>query len=228
MSDTLYFECNPCAFFDIEEKIECNDDGTVTVNFTIINTSGRTVTDFYLQPQNTNIVFDTAFFSKTILDGNTYSSSFIVKTEDGSPLSAGTVIDFKVALFDSTEWCCHMEGLSFEIPDCRRIDISSKDEESDASFAFDPIRSQMDAPQTASLNLKLLPNPTRDITRLDISEEGDYQIFVRDEYGRILHQQSRTVAPGDYPRIDVSPYPSGILLIQILGENGQMISNVFS
>ena len=60
--------------------------------------------------------------------------------------------------------------------------------------------------------------------RLDISEEGDYQIFVRDEYGRILHQQSRTVAPGDYPRIDVSPYPSGILLIQILGENGQMIS----
>ncbi|GAB5555694.1 MAG: hypothetical protein Sapg2KO_52850 [Saprospiraceae bacterium] len=126
-SDTLRFDCNPCAFIELEEGI-CNDDGSVSFNYTIFNTSGRTVTEFYLEAQTPNIQFNPAFVTATIPDGTSYSGTFTVSTLDNTPLTPGAIIGFKATLFDGTEWCCHMGGLSLEIPDCDGCECGDEEE----------------------------------------------------------------------------------------------------
>jgi hypothetical protein len=126
-SDTLRFDCNPCAFLDVGESI-CNDDGSVTFNYTIFNTSGRTVTEFYLEAQTPNIQFNPAFVTTTIANGNSYTGTVTVSTLDNSPLTPGMLINFKATLFDGTEWCCHMGGLSFEIPQCDGCECGDQEE----------------------------------------------------------------------------------------------------
>lgn len=126
-SDTLRFDCNPCAFIELEEGI-CQEDGSVTFNYTIFNTSGRTVTEFYLEAQTPNIQFSPAFVTTTIPDGGSYSGTVTVSTLDNTPLIAGTIISFKATLFDGTDWCCHMGGLSLEIPPCDGCECGDEEE----------------------------------------------------------------------------------------------------
>lgn len=126
-SDTLRFDCNPCAFIELEEGI-CNDDGSVSFNYTIFNTSGRTVTEFYLEAQTPNIQFSPAFVTTTIPDGGTYNGTLTVSTLDNASLTAGTIVNFKATLFDGTDWCCHMGGLSLVIPSCDGCECGDQEE----------------------------------------------------------------------------------------------------
>ncbi|MEM6378353.1 MAG: T9SS type A sorting domain-containing protein, partial [Bacteroidota bacterium] len=126
-SDTLRFDCNPCAFIELDEGV-CNDDGSVSFNFTIFNTSGRTVTEFYLEAQTPNIQFNPAYVTATIPDGGSYTGTFTVSPLDNTPLVPGTIVAFKATLFDGTDWCCHMEGLSLEIPPCDGCECGDQEE----------------------------------------------------------------------------------------------------
>lgn len=116
-SDTLEFNCNPCAFIEISE-IVCNDDGTVTFNYTIDNTSGQQVNWFYFQVQDSTVMFDPSMVNVAIPAGNSYSGSITIVGNNGAPLVPGTIVPFKLVLFGEDDWCCHMDGLTVEIPDC--------------------------------------------------------------------------------------------------------------
>lgn len=116
-TDTLEFNCNPCAFMEVTEVI-CNDDGTVTFNYTIDNTSGQTVNWFYFQVQDTSVVFQPSIVNTAIPVNTSYSGSITITPANGGSLVPGTIIPFKLVLFGEDDWCCHMDGLMIEIPDC--------------------------------------------------------------------------------------------------------------
>jgi len=125
-SDTLQFNCNPCAFVDIGEAV-CNEDGTVTFNYTIHNTSGQNVQYFYFEVHDSTVMFTPSMVNQAIPAGNSYSGSVTI-SGGSSGLVAGTQIPFKLVLFGSDDWCCHMGGLSLTIPDCEGCECGDEEE----------------------------------------------------------------------------------------------------
>jgi hypothetical protein len=116
-SDTLQFNCNPCAFLDITE-VTCNDDGTFTFDYTIQNTSGQNVNYFYFEVHDSTVVFNPLIVNQTISAGGFFSGSVTVSSN--SNWIPGDQIPFKLVLFGDDDWCCHMGGLSVTVPDCEK------------------------------------------------------------------------------------------------------------
>lgn len=116
-TDTLELDCTPCAVVDIKEVI-CNDDGTVSFTYTVTNTSGQLVTGITVQPMMAGIDFDPFFTDGLSIPPNSAYTGTITISPNGGILSPGQLIPFKLTLLGKGDWCCHLEGLLVEIPDC--------------------------------------------------------------------------------------------------------------
>ncbi|MCB9267367.1 MAG: T9SS type A sorting domain-containing protein, partial [Lewinellaceae bacterium] len=114
------FNCQPCMSFTIDDDILCNPDGTFTVGFTVTNMAdGHTAEYLILESNTANLLFDPALqWLDGLEPGESYDGSFTVYDFNNTPLAPGTEISFKAMLDDGEGWCCHFDGLTFEVPDC--------------------------------------------------------------------------------------------------------------
>lgn len=116
--------CQPCMDFQIgEEGIICNNDGTYTVNFTVTNNDNELAEWLTLEAKTPEVYFYPSVFEfpTPLGQGDTYSGSFILYDWNANPLPPGSVISFKGILENETGWCCHMDDLSFILPDCEEL-----------------------------------------------------------------------------------------------------------
>ncbi len=114
-SDTLEFFCEPCLLLDGDT--ECVEEEH-SYNYTIANNAGQASTLIVFECQTPNVAFEPAAIEVDLEDGESYDGTVNISSLDGSPLPGNMEIEFKAILFDSTGWCCHLDGFSMFLEDC--------------------------------------------------------------------------------------------------------------
>lgn len=114
-SDTLEFLCDPCL--TITGEAFCDDSGNIIYDFDLTNNeSGISGTLIYFESRTPDVVFDPALIDVSLGPGNTHSGQIQIINNAG--LLPGSIVEFKVVLFDDEDYCCQIRDVTFEIPDC--------------------------------------------------------------------------------------------------------------
>lgn len=116
--EELQFECEPCLLV-YDEEIICNADGTYSFTFTVQNNTFPAVTSTDIAIEvNTPLsaIITPNFFHISLASGQ---STTLTATISG--VSPGDILNYKVVIMDESGWCCHVDGLEIEIPDCGQM-----------------------------------------------------------------------------------------------------------
>ena len=113
-------QCSGCMEFTIDEFIPCNEGGTYNIDFSVLNNEEEeTATSLTLVAITPNMYFFQSAFTINIAPGETFDGSFILHDLNEETLPPGAVVTFKAILENEMGLCCHLDDLSFEIPDCK-------------------------------------------------------------------------------------------------------------
>ena len=117
-TEFLEYDCSGCLYVDGE--ILCGNEGVYFLNYTVTNNSDRTATSILFENHSPDVIFGEEYVPAiNLAPGESYSGTSILDDSVGDPVQFGDLIEFKVALFDDTGWCCHVDDVSFAIPDCQ-------------------------------------------------------------------------------------------------------------
>ncbi len=137
--EELQFECEPCLLV-YDEEITCTADGTYSFTFTVQNNTNPSITSTdiaIIVNSPVTAVVTPNFFNVLLTSGASTTLTAII-----SGVNPGDILNYKVVIMDESGWCCHVDGLELEIPDCgvSNCDCGIYDEylnDVDAGFSVD-------------------------------------------------------------------------------------------
>ena len=239
--DTVELNCEPCL--TIDGNISCGPGiGNYTFNFTVTsNASNPNATNLILQSWTTGVTINpNTFTAITLPPGGTFSGTTTISTT----LPAGTVIDYRVIIFDTNInlWCCHLDA-QLTIPACPSLrgtddgpvfslaDLTpSTSERQNARQSSGPDvaeKLQLDAKYSSTQDLVLYPVPASDYIFMSTTLEGELNIDLIHSDGRILKAIRQHVYKGDLQQIDISTLPDGMYFARCTSEDGTVVQKRF-
>ena len=188
-----------------------NENGGYTVTMTVENFTTNPVTTIeveILNPLGIGMDGCNNPIAIPVTGAGPYTIDF--QLEDcGAPITPGMVIDYKVVLIDlnsPTDWCCHLDSLSFTIPDNIGLPVG------------EGIHRRS--------NYRLFPNPANlelFVDQMSLHQYGANQIEIYDSSGRLVLRQSLT----NTNRVDISQLVTGVYMARIKKDNQAIRSEKF-
>ena len=115
-TETLVFNCSTCL--TVAGSFECVSEDTYTYTIDLANNSENTANMVVFENHTAGIVFDPPVVTGLDLEPGGVEEDIVITITNVDGLLPGALVEFKAVLFDETDWCYHLDGLSFELEDC--------------------------------------------------------------------------------------------------------------